>query len=155
MSPILLSCQATYTLLPAAAIGGSNESSALLSRLTMLPNVTPPSVDNLYRISNFPGALSCHTANTLFPDAANAEKAEVQRLLLRLIVLPKVEPPSNDLLYMRSLSRPGSGGPGAILSHATYTVSPETAMVGFTELSSSLLSAIVLPKVSAPSVDLL
>ena len=67
-------------------------------RLTVAPKLAPPSVDFLYKISKFPGVSSCHTTYTLFPDAATAGAAENPALLLRFSVLPKLAPPSVDLL---------------------------------------------------------
>src|ERR671919_491739 len=97
-------------------MAGLSENPALLLRLMVVPKVAPPSIDLLYKISTFPGVSSCHTTYTLFPDAAMAGTNENPALLLRLMVAPKVAPPSVDLLYKIS------SFPSVVSRHTTYTL---------------------------------
>src|SRR5437870_1896303 len=100
--PGSLSCQTTYTLLPIAAICGILESPSVLLTLIGVPQVEPPSELHEKKISLLPGSLSCQTTYTLLPIAAICGKLDDPSVLLTLIGVPKVEPPS--VLFEKRIS---------------------------------------------------
>ena len=85
------------------------------------------------KISKLPGVLSYHTTYTLFPDVATAGSSELNALLLRLTVAPKLAPPSVDLRYKMSPF------PGLSSCQITFTLSPDIATAGLAESPPLLL----------------
>ena len=97
--PRLLSCHTTYTLFPDVAIVCNIEGPASILRLIVGPNVSPTLVYSMfYKSQSFLELSSSHTTYTLFPDVATTGLAENPPLLLRLMVAPKLVPPSVDFL---------------------------------------------------------
>src|SRR6185503_566657 len=130
--PGVSSCHTTYTLEPETAICGAPEGRALLLKLTPAFHVAPLSVLLRIMISACK-VFSCHTTYTLEPETAICALREMLALLLRLTIVFHVAPLSVLLRIKMSLL------PVVLSDHTTYTLEPETAICGGSDLPALLL----------------
>ena len=122
------SSHVTYTLLPEAAICGSERNSSIVTQVYwMYQKLVPLLLLAAKKISLLPGVSSSHVTYTLLPDVAICGSKEEPVLLLMFIVGPKLVPLL--LLAAKKISK----SPGVASSHATYTLLPDVAICGSKE----------------------
>ena len=116
------------------------EKPVLLLMFIGVPKLVPLLLLAAKKISLLPGVESSHVTYTLLPDVAICGLKEPPVLLLMFIGVPKLVPLL--LLTAKKISEL----PGVESSHVTYTLLPDVAICGFTELPVLLLMFIGVPK---------